>query len=184
MEVGARWWVSVAAVAVGVALVVGVLSWRVASALPASWTSLAPISAAPSSAIPSGQSEYYTAKIPAGWTVPANTYGQVVAFEDANKNRVSGDPFNRQTADRACAYLVDQQLSFQKYTRTDISGAKVGDLPAVAVRLEAGNENHLFRCFTDKTGQGSFYLQLRYAPKDKQTAEKEFGEFADSFRLR
>ena len=162
-----------------VVLLVGTVSWRVAVALPAPWVT--PSVVAPGS--PTGRADPWTATVPDGWSVPADTYGQAVALVDRNGNRISGDEFS-QPPERACAYLVDQQLGYQKFTRTDIPGATVDGRPAVSVRLEASNEGHLFRCFAGTGSRDSWYLKVRYRTQDKDSAEKAFAAFADSFRLR
>ncbi len=185
MEVGSRsrWYGSVAALVLGVVALVGVVSWRVAVALPAPWVTPSVDVGSQAQRPSSAPTQAWTATIPAGWTVPADTYGSEVALVDANNNRISGDSFS-QDAPRACAYLVDQQLSSQKATRTDLPGTMVDGRPAISVRLESTREVHLFRCFPTADNVGSWYLRIRYQVQDRAAAEQAFAAFADSFRLR
>lgn len=176
-----RWGLGVAAVAASVSLLVGIVSWRVAVALPAPWVTPSVVAVPQGSE--SGPTEPWTASVPAGWSVPKDTYGQSVSLTDANGNRISGDQFS-QSAERACAYLVDQQLGYQKFTRTDIAGVTVDGRPAISVRLVASNEGQLFRCFPGNGNADSWYLKVRYRPQDQDSAEKAFAAFADSFRLK
>ncbi len=168
-----------AALVVAVALLVGVLAWRIVVALPAPWVS--PSAVAPTSLAPTGPGGAdWSGTVPTGWTVPKDTYGSRVALVDANKNRISGDTF-RQTPERTCAYLVDQAMSWQKYTRTDLTDRRVGTRTVLAVRLAASNENQEIRCFAAPAAGESWYLMVTYRPQDAAAVEAAFDQFARSF---
>jgi hypothetical protein len=176
----------IAAVVTAVVVVlVGLLSWRVAVALPAPWATPSAVTRTSGAAVPAGSisGDGWMAVPPAGWSIPRDTYGSAIALTDAKRNRISGDAFGR-SAQQACTYLVDQALSWQKYARTDLPSATVDGRTALAIKLAAENEIIQFRCFMGPNPNEAWYLQVTYQSADAAAVEKAFEAFVGSFRFR